>query len=522
MVEGEKQAQVAQKISTLKNDIQNILDKIGQSSDTESLELEKADKIKELCLLTEIQKNMENKKECDKRKIDIQKVGRTIDSLEFSASRKKGIDGVEKAKANKLLREKVRNDFFALLEKERQFDETDPEDVPGRLFLHTLILDAYGMCPFLVCENMNKEQLRTKRMNWLSKQMDKGETFWSLFRNIYEQESVNAMSNDLDSLENDIMAFIMSRCTNEQWERFEKMTNFVVEYLSQPIKTKRLKESYKQFINELSIFYSEIKLPINDYLKLKYKLDVFVNDKVSDTTTCKADLELFNQKIEAYKTMMDEHDQKVRCVTNTMKNIKNSFYDLLKKLEDNHKKNEGGCFIEGKYFRKWSDLTIEEKKDRLGCYAKFKSHQLEHIECESQLQELLFQLLISKKLPFKNVTWNVSKGLITDIKGFVYDDSTKCFQWKDDKESVKRVSKTDKFDKQAEKLINGFVLDYIVKNSLDSGSELTTITKNDCLDKIKLKLRLKKIGKNQKMFILNKINEILMIVSTDPYDPSND
>lgn len=583
-----RKVELSSEIEKLKKEIQYIIDtKKNQKNDTlnsnensndndndndnHDLNKIKKEKIALLKQLTLEFKDIINKEKHNLKKLnEFKLVSRQIDSIEFGAAKKKNNDAIEKAKKNKELREKASKEFYNFLKKEEEYNKIDSKLLPGILFLHKDILNAYGECPYIeinyskelfednseknleYLEYLEKEYnnitkyYEEKRQEWLDNKSDKGKIYYDLYNKIIKKEDLNDLINEKNVLDTLLNNLILDTLNDIQKNIYIEAKNFIEEYNTFTIKTKRIKEKYKVFTNDLSIIQSESNLCINEYFTLKYGIHIYINEfvKNNNTTINLYNQDLFNEYLKKYNETIESIDQKNKYVNNTLKNLKNDLFLYLSKKENNNilnnsnvnKKNEQI----GKYYKKWSDLKQDEKNERLESFAKYHIKKLllndknnnennknksiielndEEVDKKSdELNKLLKESLDNKEITYKDLNWNIKKGIISNIKNLEYDEERHVFYIKINFTANKRKSsKKTILNKEIEKIINkeilSFIIEWMSKCNIDDITEKDIDTqKNECIENIKIKLKIKKINNDDKNILLSKFNEFYSVV----------
>lgn len=569
-------------IGNVKNDIQSLLDK--KSSLTDKMEISKCmeQKQKKMAILKSLNDKLKDVN--NKERIEIQKrneilfVNRAIDNIQFGAAKKKNNGlAMEKAKQAKADRDSTRLKFMEYERIEQKYLEYDSKNVPGCLFLHKNILKSYGLCPYLDIdlENpLNSLDVEKNRLDWLAGTPDKGMTYFSLYNNLFMKDEIEQLLLQKKTLENDIFNYITSLLTPSQLEYYNNSESFIQEYNSCNVKTKRLKERFKTMMNWLSILYSETDIEFHKYLSLRYNLQVVVN--MIDSKETKKQLtnmeklqrsisiERFTNYLAKYSDTNDLIDTKQKFCMNTLKNLKLDFYSYLTDRQNFLNRQDIPSIKrlrisqEGKYHKKWSQLTDVERFER------FKSFSIYYVDKNlidsklldksfrdikiNELEKLLIESFQKKDLVYKNITWNVKRGIIEMIKILKYnDDNTFSLLKKQVPEecnkttnldtnstdvnvntnstdvnanptniysadSKKKVSSRTIITKESEKIINEELLYFILKRVQNGTIEPTKEDKEKFAERLKIKLKIKKITVNDKVKIFEKYNEILDVV----------
>lgn len=557
------------KITNLKKEIQELIDyKKNNLNNLSKDEIKTIDEnkkkyIENISNYTTQLKNI-NKKERQKTTLinSIKKAQNVNDSISYHIAKKSNdSEELDKLKKNKEIRENVRQEYLHYLTLEENFYKLDSTNLPGILFLHENIINEYGLCPFIVGDiNLNKihdydiikesNVLEENRKKWLENTKDKGKIYYDLYENIFQEREITELTNNLHNLEDRIKLTISELLSESQYNIYNDCLLMIDEYNNCTIKTKKIKEKYKLIIHSLSILYSETNLSINKYLEIKYSLNLPINfiEAKSNIQSKNNDIYIiksFEENISEYQIQIDKINQKNKYITNVKKNLKQDFNEFLmnNSISKFSKKEEQYTQQEGKYFKNWSNLTIEEKKERLHSFSiyyinKFMQNSIEKEILITQLSDTLYEQLDSKKLTCKDLGWKSNKGFIDKIKNLKYDDDNKLFYFEKkvdenskDLKLQKSLSKKTIFQKSNEKIINEEMLKFILKynknqiqkdkNENDEENENSSSVNienyiDEFIERLKIKLKFKKISKDDKSQIITQLLDMNNIIKNNP------
>jgi hypothetical protein len=614
-------AHVIQQIDNLKTDIQNLLDKKNIISKDEIGDWSKLknEKIKQLKVLTEKLKKINKDERLQiQRQNEITKVSKTIDNLEYASAKKKNNSvALDKAKREKELRNEAREQYTNFQKIEKTYLEYDSDKLPGNLFLHKDILKSYGLCPFIDIQfdeedknsikNQSDDQTYefsddktdgsaidkvscltdgsaidkvsvqqctyNKRLKWLSGQSDSGKLYYSLYDDLVNRIKCNEMISSKIVLENTIYDFIKQNITESLINIYDGCINFIEEYVNCNIKTKRIKERYNLFINDLSVLYSETSIEFHSYLSIRYNIHIVVNilkrnTNVDDVTRLQGILirEKFDDLIKEYKIKVEEIERMNLFIKNTLRNINTDLYSFLTekhtfvtKLSNTNVIKTNSVLQVGKYFKRWSVLTKQEQIERFESFAHFYVDKnlvntlIIEKEERDKMVETLFDLLKtnfeSKRMVYRDYVWNTTRGIIETVKILRYNKDTgfvlaftkkmpskdgqlvKQREQREQREqlsnveiqssdvskckSTKKVSSRTIITKDSEKIINEELLFFILERIQNGVETIDNEDKDVFCEKIKIKLKVKKLMLNDKEKICKKYDEIFEIVKNN-------
>ena len=188
---------------------------------------------------------------------------------------------------------------------------------------------------------------------------------------------------------------------------------------------------------------------------------------------------------------------------------------------------------EGKYYKKWSELSKDDKIDRYESYAEYftKKYLLEPgiITNQEKIIELINELKVLltidgfERIQYKDLKWNISSGFIENINCLKYDDTKIKFFLTTKKEIVKNTTKKKIssirtiINKDTNKIINEELMKHLIiaKNQKKLKEEMIKDLKEKFIDKIKEKLKLKRVMINDRNEINKKFDQIYNIIYND-------
>jgi hypothetical protein len=564
-----------QQIDNLKNDIQNLINTKKELVDKDKIKIcneDKKIKMSNLKKLTDELNAILKKERIEiQNKNELRNITKSIDNLEYQASKKMGksvaIDNVNKIKE---MREITKSKYLEYLEIEKKYMEYDPKKVPGYLFLHSKILKEYGLCPYMeinisnsTSENINDhiKKLENSRLEWLNSQNDKGLLYFNLYNDINEKLTLKTLDKNKKDIEKSIDIFIRENLSDSQYEIYNDCIKFIKEWINCRIKTKRIKDKYKTFINNLSILFNETLFEFHTLLSIKYNIQININhfDNLNKNVNKSKDdrlqkillVEKFNEYIKEYTTkleLMNTNERYVKNITNQLKcdlclflTDKKSFNIKMPLYNINKQKNK--ITQSGKYFKKWSLLSQDEQLERFESFSKYyvqniNIYEKDELELSDKLFDLLNDLYISKQLSYRDFKWNIKMGYIEKITKLKYDkengfvlDLVKSNKEKTDTEnndtisnnnsnidnSKKKVSYKTIINMDTERIINEEILYFILKKNIKqiNNIDLYNKYKNDILEIIKIKLKIKKISVDDKQKIYKIYDDIYKIIETN-------
>jgi hypothetical protein len=574
-----------QQIDNLKTDIQNLIDNRKNLDKKEDIESYNALKQKHMGQLKSLNDKLKeivrNERYESQKQNEISMLSKAIDNMEFGGAKKKNNRlAIDKAKQDKQQRDSIKMKYLEYQEAEKKYLQYDSKKYPGSLFLSKNILKSYGLCPYLDLdlnnlESIDKDLLDKNRLSWLQEQSDNGSLFFDLYDDLIDKKNLIELRKTKLQYETDINDLLKQSLTDSQNEYLQKSIVFLEEYVNCMIKTKRIKEQFKIMINNISILFSETNLEIHSYLSIRFNITLVVNiidseKKISNFDRLQSSIivENFNNHLEKYKTINESESKKEKYVTNTLNNLKLDLYNYLTDKQ-NFIKNENilskksSVTQVGKYFDKWSSLSKEQKLERFESFSIYyiDKHLIETRLLDTSFRDtfantlynLLKDAFESKQLFYKNISWNIKKGVIDYVKILQYEDKVfklnvpdrtadkindqtdkvndqtdKVNDQKDKVENkindqtdkavkinTKKVSTKQIITKDTEKIINEDLLHFILKRIQSGVNEISEQDIETVLERIKIRLRVKKLSTKDTSYISDKYREIFEVVNNN-------
>jgi hypothetical protein len=516
---------IQQKIKILKSEIQDLIN-------VESIE--KQNKIIQLQKLTEQLKS----------NYEYSKAVNSNNSIVYHNA-KKNPNSNEIMNNLKEKREKSKLDYTKYKEIEAEyFIKESNTNVPAYILFSKEIIEKYSYCPFI---ELTDESILIKRKEWIDSQSDSGEIYYNLYNKIVNESEYMAFKTKFNNL-SDLIENDFTRMLNkDQKKEYLDIKQYLIEYTGIQVKTKKLKDLFKIIINNVSNLVISTTVPINSYLSLKYdSIEIPINNirkntihnEQSYTSNEEVTLQgnqLFNlitDRINELISLKESIRNSHKWLINNKIQLKEILINYLITLNYNKDKFK----YQGKYFKKWSQLTNDEKIERLTAFSEYYVYSKliqgnligidELDETKITLQELLLNRFNSNLLKYKHIKWNVLTGLINNIIPLKYisvipdQNNEKNFKLELDikieideiKNSYKKSSSIKTImTKNNEKIINEEIIVFILKNN---ENQLSNLSNNFC-EYIKLKLKLKRITLNDKTKIIARFNEIYTVIQNN-------
>jgi hypothetical protein len=443
------------------------------------------------------------------------KVSSFIDSLEFSIGRSKKKDfkfDEIKEKRSKTLEEFNRNNQFA-----EEYLERDCKELPGFIFCVKEVYEKYKNLDGFAKAVLDCDT--DTRKAWLDLIGDKSKIYFDTFNRLLNESYILRLEDEKTVIKRKIEQILRNVIPETEYEFLETITHELESFKSAKIKSKKVKEVYSNAIYNLDKLIQKTNLPIHLYLTNILKLDIFTNADIEQNS----ENMIFLNYIDKLNELSYSQERELKYIKNTLTAVKENLYNVITEIKE---RNHEFAKREGKYFKKWSLLTPEEKEERITAWVKYyiyKNFMIgKVISTEDEMNNLvenLSSLLNSKKISYRFIKWDSKSGLITTINGITYNTTTNDFSFsghaKEDDTSSQitttgltdascKKKKEDKLQLN-EKVINDIVLQGILRDK----------SEEECIEQIRTKLNLKKLTSKEKGILSKKYISIKDIIDAN-------
>ena len=397
----------------------------------------------------------------------------------------------------------------------QEYINNDCKEIPGMLFLHDSVIKKYGRCPHINITSSNKDEVIEKRKEWLNSQRDNGQVYYDLYNTLINQSDIKSYTLQKESTENDIDNIINVTLNTVQKQVYNDALILLYEYNASKLKSKKIKEKYKEIIYLFSKLYNDTHIHIHEYVSHKLDTQIIINYNDNSGSVNKT-LSIYNDLLtKNFKEYLDKYILIKQNLTNSLKYLKNTTKHLNNELVSFLKTKETDTFVQqGKFFKKWSLLTFEEQCDRFHSFARYyisRKKPLQEFKEENieKLSNFLKESFKNKLLKYNSIKWNIKSGMIDSV---LIEHIDGDFKIKTKPSVIKKaVESVSIFSKENEQNINEYILTFLIKNKKENDI-IDAKFQDLCFEKIKLQLNLKKISKSDKILLKQKYTDIYEII----------
>jgi hypothetical protein len=162
----------------------------------------------------------------------------------------------------------------------------------------------------------------------------KEKRIFNLYDNFFLKKHINSLSKIKGDLEIEIENNIINVLSPSQKEIYIKSLELLKEYIKSTIKSKRIKEKYKNIVDNLSLLYTETSIPIHKYLCLKYDITIVVNDIKKKENNLKTERMFTLLKIEEFEKLLHKFEEIIKSIQQKQKYNSNTLINLNETLSD--------------------------------------------------------------------------------------------------------------------------------------------------------------------------------------------
>lgn len=460
------------------------------------------------------------------------------DGIEYTVSKRKNKDVTSILTNIKTDREKQNEKHLEFLKIKNEYENSDSKEFPAWIFCENSVLEFYKFTDEELRKNILPLDKTDYRKLFLENSIDKGLYYFKIRDRLINKSELNMYMQLKDELLEYLFKLFGDLFTETHYNIFKNCKNI----LDQNKKNRKRMYLVK---NNLQILEDETGINISRFFSVNWNLpELYIPIKKSQLKKNKGIDYEFDLRIDKISEYNDKIMQEDKYIYQNLNKIQNHCVSILTGNVQilSYKQNS-----DNSYKKKWSELSTEQRLDRIKdycnhfiinkIYLKSIKNSLETIkeqhnisttltfENENMLIDKLYNLLSDRYtnniLKYKQIKWNIKQGIIDLIQNVILD-----IEFKDNdiiiinpnfREGVKSIIKKkisssksltnlkSNIENINEVLIK-FIVDSIKKYSENDYSALKEKLLDNCLEKIKSKLKVNKLTLTDKEFIVNQYN----------------
>lgn len=435
-------------------------------------------------------------------------------------------------------REKQNEKHLEFLKIKNEYENSDSKEFPAWIFCENSVVDFYKFTDEELHKNILPLDKIDNRKSLLENSDDKGTYYFKIRDRLINKSELNMYIKSKDELLEYLFKLFRDLFTESHYNIFKSCKNILDE-------NKKNKKKIYLVKNNLQILEDETGINISKFFSVNWNLpELYIPIKKSQLKKNKGIDYEFDLKIDKISDYNNKIIQEDKYIYQTLNKIQHRCISILTGNIQilSYKQNS-----DESYQKKWSELSQEQRLDRIKdycnhfiinkIYLKSIKSNLETIkeqnnitttlnfENENILIDKLYNLLSDRYtnniLKYKQIKWNVKQGIIESIHNVILDLELKDdhiifikVNFKEDTKSIikKKISSSKSLTNLKSNIENinevliKFIVDSIKKYSGDDYSVLKEKLLDNCLEKIKDKLKVNKLTISDKEFIVNQYN----------------
>lgn len=315
------------------------------------------------------------------------------------------------------------------------YQQRDPTDVPGWLFLTPHVIDTYGVCPHMDVSQA-VDVVRTQRQSWINERADNGQTYrdaYALFVSGAETARLTAASKRAK----DDLTSMLHEAFDDNSARLPALTpllEVITSYKQSKNRSKKVKSAWEKTLEDIR--------RVQDVLGFDMLLyyDLLTGGKVtkgvlSEITNAPSTGKRLGDGVKAVVLAERAVRMHLEHIQTQRTKAEDKLYDLI-------------CadFVidqEGRYFKRWYHLSEVEKAERIGSFCEHYLGTLvdapDRARLLNELQTFVINSLATKALKITEVKWSTKAGKIEHIQRLNFDGDRFFLDEVD--EELKRIRK---------------------------------------------------------------------------------
>lgn len=313
--------------------------------------------------------------------------------------------------------------------------QRDTLEVPGWLFLTPSILSLYGICPHLDV-TQPPEIILSLRKHWLDNRIDGGDAYRAAFATMASDTHPANLVKHADDARLNLTQAVRAafECHPRPLPALDPLLEVITSYKQSKNRSKKVKTAWEKTMEDIRTVQAEITFDMLLYY------DLLTGAKITKVTIADLSTGTGDDKLQDCVRAVISADKALKThrehVHTQYTKATDKLYDLIC----------AGFVIEqeGRYFKRWYNLSDEEKRERIGSFCEHYLGTLGTLGATNDRQRLLGELrtfveesLAKKTLKISEVKWSTKAGKIETINRLQYNGESFFLAVED--EEAKRI-----------------------------------------------------------------------------------
>ncbi len=306
-------------------------------------------------------------------------------------------------------------------QRQLQYEAKDNTQIPGWSLLLKDVVKAYGVCPFL---NVWDDECNTRRATWIASQQDGGEAYRAAFTLMTDEDLVAEMEAQVTFTRHRLEIHtrkLVDAISLADGLNFDELLENVYKRRDAKSQNKKSKECWARTLECLNTVAREARVDFAKYVYVqtgyhfRYKVPETpdINAKPMDA----AFIEIYDSFIQLQTQLHSLRLMRDRERTNAKKQLSTLIVNNFQ--------------IEqvGRYYRRWTSLSDEQKDERIASYCHWYMREQGHsVVAAESMSRYIHEKLAKKELKISSsgLDWNGKQGLIVNV-ALAYDRAQATF-----------------------------------------------------------------------------------------------
>ena len=315
----------------------------------------------------------------------------------------------------------LKDDFNNREHELEAYKQADDDQLPGFVFLLPVVIEAYGICPFL--NVFDNDSLHEDRQKWLHEQFDRGELYMRERNRMADgPASTVHLDKEYEQLKTTLTEWVANTINNDLelepdlFQSFDELQEAFLKCKRGKTVNKQSKELKQKITRTMdAIMLSNDGFDFNRYMQTIYGMQLKYKPPTSTIPGFRGASTYFVELCTKCATNRTQRERIVAARHNAEQTAWTQLADLIAK--------EFKLPQSGRYFQKWSSLSEEKRNERILSYCEFyiREHRLP-VHLDKPMFDAVLQRLEAKELRASDIKWETKRGVISDIVGMKYEN----------------------------------------------------------------------------------------------------
>ena len=284
-----------------------------------------------------------------------------------------------------------------------EYNNKDNLEYPGWTFLVPDVLKVYEICPFL-----DPTSGAERRKNWLENQVDNGKVYFDVVERLTDDVKWNSLKESVTRNLDLLTAYVegaVDSTVQEPHHRFDTLMQNVKEYKDTRSKNKKVKDMWDAMLLVIDYIVMSTGVDFGTYLQVAHNINIKYKCPQTGLQLDPKFLQLCQNLQESRSLYATEEAYR--------KSQKSAAKAKLVEIIDNNFQIDQS----GKYYKRWSLLTQDQKHERIHSYVQWYCRKYNvSVNNTTDIENFVLQALLKNELKSTDIQWETKSGIISNIK----------------------------------------------------------------------------------------------------------